>query len=75
MAQETRDESRRRYASTDEDVRMERMMTEIVLGGTKETSLVVDGDTDAQIWDGLAASIAAIPAGGIMIYGWPYWED
>ncbi len=75
MRRETLAAARRRYATVDLDIRYERMMTEIACGGTKETSLVVSCERDAEMWDRLAAQIAAIPKGGIMVYGWPHWED
>lgn len=76
MPEETLERTRRRYATVDADARMERMMTEIALGGTKEDSLVVTSARDETLWDGLAAQIAEIKAmGGTVIYGWPYWED
>ena len=76
MHKETLNQARHRYATVDADIRIERMMTEIVLNGTKETSLVVNSAQDEALWDGLAAQIAEIKAkGGTVIYGWPYWED
>ena len=76
MNDETLEQARHRYATVDADIRIERMMTEITLGGTKDDSLVVNSARDEALWDGLAAQIAEIKAkGGTVIYGWPYWED
>lgn len=76
MHDETLKLARHRYATGDADIRMERMMTEIGCGGTKEGSLIVNSACDEALWDGLAAQIAEIKAkGGTIIYGWPYWED
>lgn len=66
---ESLEQARRRYATTDSDIRIERMVTEIAMGGTKETSLVVRGPVDEALWDRLAADIAAIPEGGMLDYG------
>jgi len=53
--------ARHRCAIVDADIRVERMLTEIAAGGTTETGFVVASARDAEIWDRLAAQIAAIP--------------
>lgn len=76
MNDEALERSRHRYATVDADIRIERMMTEIGCGGTKEGSLDVSSARDEAMWDTLAAQMAEIKAkGGTVIYGWPYWED
>ena len=76
MDEETLKRARHRYATVDADIRMERMMTEIALNGSKDDSLVVNSAVDEALWDGLAAQIAEIKAkGGTVIYGWHYWDD
>jgi len=76
MERESREAARLRYRSTDADCRVERMMTEIAVGGTKATSLVVNGPEDAATWDRLAAEVAEIHAkGGVVIYGYRHGED
>ncbi len=75
MDEETREASRLRYATTDANDRYTRMLTEIRVGGTKEQSLVVSSPEDEDQWDRMAASIAAIPKGATIIYGWNCWED
>ncbi len=76
MQKKTLEQARLRYATVDSDIRMERLMTEIGCGGTKENSLVGNGPAAERTWVQLAAQIAKIKAkGGMVIYGWPCWED
>ena len=76
MHEETLTQARHRYSTVDSDIRMERMMTEIGCGGPLSGRLVVNSARDEALWDGLAARNAEIKAkGGMVIYGWPYWED
>ena len=75
MPHESLAESRRRYATIDSDVRIERMMTEKAMGGTKEASLVVRGPVGEALWNRIAANYAAIPEGGMNVYGYRWWAD
>ena len=72
---ESLEASRRRYATVDADIRIERMMTEIAMGGTKGTSLVVNGLVDEALWGRLAKDKAVIPKGGMIVCGYHWWED
>ncbi len=49
MDAETLEASRLRYRSTDAATRVERMMTEIATGRTKEQSLVVSSPEDGAL--------------------------
>lgn len=61
---ESLEESRRRYAELDSTERVERMVTEIMLGWSKSRSLAITNAEDSAAWDRLARAFASPEAEG-----------